>query len=805
MKRIPILPLLALFTATLAVPAHAGTQDQARIALHVKAHTLKTSAICTTWSPNTQGLPCSDYATAGAVGHSADVYLVLAHGHPGTGLAGFDCRVRYTADIGKGVDVLGWTLCADFESPQSGPNGEWPQSASSNTLSWGPAIDCQRTVIGEEGVHAIGGAFYLYAYSPDTFLIDPPSGSFAVRDCLGADSQIHQWGPTVVFTSRGDIAGYNPCPDRPYRPLCSLAPSAVDFDTVWVGAFFDSTVFIRNTGDSPMTGVWSVSGAGFSLRSDAGPFQIGVGESVPVVVRFAPSAYGAAAGELMSGLPCAEKIDLLGYAAPLCAYPPTPLSFGSVVIGESVSRVAVVRNISEVPLYGALTVGGNAFRLAQGSQSVALPPGQWIPVEIIFAPTQLGTVQGTLSVGAACPVWRLDGSGITPCGLSPASYSFGSVPIGVSRLAEFVLTNNMSRDLSAKVTIIGPGLSIASGGESFWLAPGGTHPFSVRFTPLSAGLFTGTLSFGPYCASFTISGWGVKPALACQVIPGSELNFGLAQLGTENTGVIRYVNTANSPLVLELSEAALLPAFSLPQGEGPFSIDPFDTLDVPVRFTPLTTGPHVGTLGASAPCASVHVTGFGQRAPVACVTGASRLDFGGVAVGGARDIQFFLFNYTGEVATGRISAPCAGFSIAGDESYQFAWADSFPVTVRFAPPAAGPHTCAVAVSGSCGDTIEVAGYGIASPDTARAGPWLLTASRPDEPVQRLLYEIPSTAHVEIIVFDVVGREMARFDEGVRAPGRSEVSWNARQRPGGIYFARIEAGPASLTCRLLLLR
>jgi hypothetical protein len=111
----------------------------------------------------------------------------------------------------------------------------------------------------------------------------------------------------------------------------------------------------------------------------------------------------------------------------------------------------------------------------------------------------------------------------------------------------------------------------------------------------------------------------------------------------------------------------------------------------------------------------------------------------------------------------------------------------------------------VAVTGSCGDTIEIAGYGIAPPDTARARPWLFAASRPDEGVQRLVYEILSAARIEIIVFDVVGHELARFDEGVRAPGRFEVSWDARQHSSGVYFVRIEAARASVTRRVLLLR
>jgi hypothetical protein len=303
----------------------------------------------------------------------------------------------------------------------------------------------------------------------------------------------------------------------------------------------------------------------------------------------------------------------------------------------------------------------------------------------------------------------------------------------------------------------------------------------------------------------SVSGTGKLPLYGCLTLPGAEFNFGLAQLGVGRTETVRFANVGEGSFALALDDMSMQPYFSLPNGEGPFAVVAGETLDVPVRYDPLTTGVHVATLVANSPCANVRLIGFSQRSPVACIAAASELDFGDVPVGASREMDFYLFNYSGERALGYVSAPCSDFAVTSDTDSELAWADSQMVRVRFAPRTLGAQTCAVAVTGSCGDTIEIAGYGIAPPDTARARPWLFAASRPNEGVQRLVYDVLAAAHVEIIVFDVVGRELARFDEGVRAPGRFEVSWDARQRSGGIYFARIEAARASFTQRVLLLR
>ncbi len=573
----------------------------------------------------------------------------------------------------------------------------------------------------------------------------------------------------------------------------------------FVGSTRDSTVMIRNTGDFAVSGTWSVSGAAFSLVAPTGPFRIETGQTMPVTVRFAPTAHGLSTGTLNTGSPCFRTAALTGTGLSTCAFAPSSVNFGSLAISETDTLSVVLTNTYVTPLIGTIQVTGNDFQLGTVSSALALAPGDSTVIPVVFRPLHTGPLSGLLSAGGGCPGAALSGVGLVACSIAPTTGSFGTVAIGGAGEIDFTLTNNRRTALSGQVTSQALPFSIASGAAPFLLPPGGSHPFRVRFAPTSLGNFTGTISFGSSCASLTVTGEARSGSARCRVIPGSEFNFGLAQVDVGRTEVIQFANTGAGSFELQLDESSMQPHFSLPNGEGPFAVAGGDTLDVPVLYVPLTTGVHVATLIANAPCWSVQLFGFAQRSPVACIATASELDFGDVPVGASREMEFHLFNYSDERALGYVSAWCNDFTLTSNSAYQLAWADSQVVSVRFAPHTLGAQTCAVAVTGSCGDTIEIAGYGIAPPDTSRARPWFFTASRPNEGVQRLVYEILAAAHVELIIFDVVGHEVARFDEGVRAPGRFEVSWDARQRPSGVYFVRVEAAMASITRRVLLLR
>lgn len=60
------------------------------------------------------------------------------------------------------------------------------------------------------------------------------------------------------------------------------------------------------------------------------------------------------------------------------------------------------------------------------------------------------------------------------------------------------------------------------------------------------------------------------------------------------------------------------------------------------------------------------------------------------------------------------------------------------------------------------------------------------------------YALPKQTKVELVVYDVRGREVQRLVDGTRRAGRHEVTWNGRDAGGqpvssGVYFYRLKAG------------
>jgi hypothetical protein len=209
------LVLAARLAATSAAVASDGTQPEAMIVLHAVEHVYPPphGSPCVVGKP---AVPCREYRVTWPVGSSADVYLVAARGYPDPGIAALSCGIEYDPQPQRGVDMFGWTLCADMEFTNAGAHGEWPASGGGNRIVWSALDACQRTVIHPDGVHAIAGAFYVYAYSPDRFCVTSNANilggpELAVADCSAQVTYISTYMMFDACIGFGGVSVDNPC------------------------------------------------------------------------------------------------------------------------------------------------------------------------------------------------------------------------------------------------------------------------------------------------------------------------------------------------------------------------------------------------------------------------------------------------------------------------------------------------------------------------------------------------------------------------------------------------------------------
>jgi len=81
---------------------------------------------------------------------------------------------------------------------------------------------------------------------------------------------------------------------------------------------------------------------------------------------------------------------------------------------------------------------------------------------------------------------------------------------------------------------------------------------------------------------------------------------------------------------------------------------------------------------------------------------------------------------------------------------------------------------------------------------------------PFNPVTKIRFDIPSnekreTSNVKLVIYDLLGREIATLVNGRYKPGTYEVNWDAANYPSGIYFYTLTSGNFSDTKKMILLK
>ena len=76
---------------------------------------------------------------------------------------------------------------------------------------------------------------------------------------------------------------------------------------------------------------------------------------------------------------------------------------------------------------------------------------------------------------------------------------------------------------------------------------------------------------------------------------------------------------------------------------------------------------------------------------------------------------------------------------------------------------------------------------------------------PFNPSAEIEFDLPEASDVRLIVYDVMGREVARLAEGPMPAGSHRVRFEAAGLPSGVYLYRLEAGTFAQTQRMTLVK
>ena len=76
---------------------------------------------------------------------------------------------------------------------------------------------------------------------------------------------------------------------------------------------------------------------------------------------------------------------------------------------------------------------------------------------------------------------------------------------------------------------------------------------------------------------------------------------------------------------------------------------------------------------------------------------------------------------------------------------------------------------------------------------------------PFNPQTTIPYAVPEAAHITIAIYDLLGRQLSVLVNDQMGAGHYEATWDAQNRPTGIYLVRLQAGSVVKTRRITLMK
>jgi hypothetical protein len=262
----------------------------------------------------------------------------------------------------------------------------------------------------------------------------------------------------------------------------------------------------------------------FSQNNNCGS-AVAAGASCTINVAFSPNAAGTFTATLnvtddAGNSP--QTASVIGTGASPVTLSASSLTFGTVLVGgSSTAKPVTLTNNQSVALTNISISINNPNYSQVNTCGTSIAAGAKCTITVKFAPTTSGTQTGSVAISDSASgspqTISLQGSGLLPVTLSPATLAFGNQTVGSTSAAKVAtVTNNQKVALTiSSVTFGGAdpgdfGQSVNTCGNS--LPANSKCTISITFTPQAKGARSATLNLNdsattsPQTASLTGTG-----------------------------------------------------------------------------------------------------------------------------------------------------------------------------------------------------------------------------------------------------------------------------------------------------------
>ena len=413
----------------------------------------------------------------------------------------------------------------------------------------------------------------------------------------------------------------------------TLTPPSESFGQIEEGTVSSPlTITVANSGAAMPISSLSVTAPFVLSGNGCGATSLAANSDCPLQVEFAPTTAGVFTGLLtltdgagtqtvqLNGTAAAPPTDILNPpASSSLAFPATPEGQLSAALPVTIT------NMGGMPLTAmAISISGQFQQTNNcGTQLAA---GAVCTISVVFAPTQLGALSGTLTISDALKTQTvsLGGTGIAPPVFSvmPSSLTFTNQQPGVASAAQTLTIGNAGASPMADIGFAITGsaassYSVASTTCGALLNDGSSCTAQIVFTPNATGSIAATLvvsssTSGVAAASVPLngsgqltSGLGTNPA---------QLTFAVVAAGQSSTAQSVTVTNSSNYAIGSIALAASAP-FNVAQNGCTGGLAAGANCTASVVFAPSLGGSAMGSLTISSTAvatpATVALSGIG--------------------------------------------------------------------------------------------------------------------------------------------------------------------------------------------------
>src|SRR5277367_3538565 len=419
----------------------------------------------------------------------------------------------------------------------------------------------------------------------------------------------------------------------------------------------------------------------------------------------------------------------------------TSVSFGSVAVGNTATQSLTVTNtgLGTVTIASAALTGAG-FTVVGGNPAGTIGVGQSSTIQLQFAPTSAGAINGSLTIlsdASNSPLAiSITGTG-TQAGLTiaPSALTFGNVIVGQTGTQSVKLTNSGNSSVTINLaTVAGTGFGISGLSLPTTLTGGQSLSFNAQFAPTASGAATGSITFtdnapgSPQVLSMVGTGVATNSTLVAN--PGS-VAFGNVSLGSSSPQTITLTNNGNTSATIS-AVSATGTGFSATGLSVPLTLAANQSTSFSAQFAPASVGAVSGSIlitsTASNPTTSITLSGTGVQGSL--TANPTSINFASLLVGASGSVNVTLTNSgTASVAISQASASGTGFSITGLAAQTLVAGQSTSFTAKFSPTASGSATGSISIVSNAPSSpllIGLSGSGTASQPQLTINPASIT-------------------------------------------------------------------------------